>query len=80
MAATMFGGSAGADEAAQIVRGALDLACAARDRDDLQRLGNRLLGGRPLGRPTVAHLTWGHRWTYPLADGRLVLDWITPRG
>lgn len=80
LAAAMFGGPAGADEPAKIVRGALDLACAARGRDDLQRLGNRLLGDRPLGRPTVAHLTWGRRWTYPLADGRLVLDWITPRG
>jgi subtilisin family serine protease len=62
------------------VRAALDLACAARDRDDLQRLGNRLLGGRPSDRPTVTNLTWGRRWTYPLTDGRLILDRITPRG
>ena len=80
LAAVTFGGPAGADEPARLVRGALDLACAARGRDDLQRLGNRLLGGRPLGRPSVTNLTWGRRWTYPVADGRLILDWIALRG
>ena len=80
IAAATFGGPAGADEPARIVRGALDLACAARGRDDLQRLGNRLAGGRRLGRPTVTNLTWGRRWSYPLAEGLLILDWISPRG
>jgi Subtilase family len=80
LAAATFGGPAGADEPARIVRGALDLACAARGREDLQRLGNRLLGGGPLGRPSVTRLPWGRRWTYPLADGYLVMDWISPPG
>jgi hypothetical protein len=75
-----FGGPAGADEPARIVRGALDLVCAARGRDDLERLGDRLLGGRPLHRPTVTNLTFGRRWTYPADDGRLILDWLWPRG
>ena len=79
-AAVVPNGSANADEPARLVRGALDLACAARGRDDFQRLGNRLVGGRSSIRPIVSNLTWGRRWTYPLADGRLVLDWITPRG
>jgi Subtilase family len=74
------GRAADADEPARLVRGALDLACAARGRDDFQRLGNRLVGGRASVRPEMANLTWGRRWTYPLAAGRLVLDWITPRG
>ena len=64
----------------RIVRGALDLVCAARGRDDLERLGDRLLGGRPLHRPSVTNLTFGRRWTYPAADGRLILDWLWPRG
>lgn len=79
-AAIVPNGSADADEPARIVRGALDLACAARGRDDFQRLGNRLVGGRTPVRPVMTNLTWGRRWTYALADGRLVLDWITPRG
>jgi hypothetical protein len=74
------GRAADADEPARLVRGALDLACAARARDDFQRLGNRLLGGRPSVRPEMTTLTWGRRWTYVLPDGRLVLDWIAPRG
>jgi hypothetical protein len=52
-------GPAAADEPATIVRGALDLVCAARGRDDLERLGDRLLGGKPLHRPTVTNLTFG---------------------
>jgi hypothetical protein len=56
-------GPARADEPAEVVRGALDLTCAARGRDDLERLGDQLLGGSPLGRPTVTRLTWGRRWT-----------------
>jgi hypothetical protein len=63
-----------------LVRGALDLVCAARGRDDLERLGDRLLGGRPLHRPTVTNLAFGRRWTYPAADGHLILDWVWPRG
>jgi hypothetical protein len=73
-------GSAAADEPARIVRGALDLACAARGREDLERLGNRVLGGTPLGGPVVTNLTWGRRWTYPVTDGRLVLDWVWVQG
>jgi Subtilase family len=80
MAAAPFGGPAGADEPARIVRGALDLACAARGRDDLQRLGNRLLGGGPLARPSVTRLAWGRRWTYPVAEASLIIDWIWPPG
>lgn len=80
LAAIVPNGSAHADDPATIVRGALDLACAARGRDDFQRLGNRLVGGRSPVRAEMSNLTWGRRWTYPLADGRLVLDWITPRG
>jgi hypothetical protein len=79
-AALAPGRAADADEPARLMRDALDLACAARGRDDFQRLGNRLVGGRPSVWPDVTNLTWGRRWTYPLADGRLVLDWITPRG
>jgi subtilisin family serine protease len=71
---------AAADEPTTIVRGALDLACAARGRDDLERLGDRLLGGRPLHRPTVTNLNFGRRWIYPADDGRLILDWLWPRG
>jgi subtilisin family serine protease len=80
MVAIMSGAAALADEPARIVRGAVDLACAARGRDDLERLGNRLVGGRPSSRPTVTRLAWGRRWTYPVADGRLIMDWIWPRG
>jgi subtilisin family serine protease len=29
--------------------------------------------------PKVSHLTWGRRWVYELAEGRLTLDWVTPR-
>ena len=64
----------------RLVRGALDLVCAARGRDDLERLVDRLLGGTPFHRPTVTNLTFGRRWTYPAADGRLILDWLWPRG
>lgn len=78
--AALAPGGAVADEPARLVRGALELACAARGRDDFQRLGNRLVGGRPSVRPEVTNLTWGRRWTYPLEGGRLVLDWIAPRG
>jgi Subtilase family len=80
LGALALGRAAAADEPARLVRGALDLACAARGRDDFQRLGNRLVGGRPAVRPEVANLTWGRRWTYSLHGGRLVLDWIAPRG
>jgi hypothetical protein len=80
VAAATFGAPAAADEPARIVRGALDLACAARGRDDLERLGHRLLGGRPSGPPSLTRLSWGRRWTYPVADGRLILDWLSPRG
>jgi hypothetical protein len=73
-------GPADADEPARIVRGALDLACSARGRNDLERLGDRVLGGSPLGGPTVTRLTWGRRWSYPVAEGRLILDWVWPRG
>ena len=76
----MVAGPAAADEPVTLVRGALDLVCAARGRDDLERLGDRLLGGKPLHRPTVTNLTFGRRWTYPAADGRLILDWLWPRG
>jgi hypothetical protein len=78
--AVPVGGPAAADESVTLVRGALDLACAARGRDDLERLADRLLGGRPWHRPTVTNLTFGRRWTYPAADGRLILDWLWPRG
>jgi hypothetical protein len=71
---------AAAEDSTTIVRGALDLVCAARSRDDLERLGDRLLGGRPLHRPSVTNLTFGRRWTYPTADGHLILDWVWPRG
>ncbi len=77
--ATMAEPAAG-DESVTLVRSALDLVCAARGRDDLERLGDRLLGGRPLHRPTVTNLTFGRRWTYPVADGLLILDWVWPRG
>jgi hypothetical protein len=80
MMAAILAAPATADEPATIVRGALDLVCAARGRDDLERLGDRLLGGRPLHRPTVTNLTFGRRWIYPAADGRLILDWLWPRG
>jgi Subtilase family len=80
IAAAPFGGPAGADEPARIVRGALDLACAARGRDDLQRLGNRLLGGGSSARPSVTRLAWGRRWTYPVADAYLIMDWIWAPG
>jgi hypothetical protein len=69
-----------ASDPAALVRGALDLACAMRSRDDLRQLGNRLLGGTPSSRPRVSMLTWGRRWIYPLGTGRLILDWVTPRG
>ncbi len=78
--AAALAGPAAADEPATIVRGALDLVCAARGRDDLERLGDRLLGGRPLHRPTVTNLNFGRRWIYPADDGRLILDWLWPRG
>jgi Subtilase family len=80
VAAIATNGAAQADEPASIVRGALALACAARGREDLQQLGNRLVGGRPSIRPIVTNLVWGRRWTYPLADGHLILERITPRG
>jgi Subtilase family len=70
---------ASASDPTVIVRGALDLACAVRSRNDLRNLGNRLLGGRPRVQPRVSHLTWGRRWVYELTDGRLTLDWVTPR-
>jgi Subtilase family len=75
-----FAGPAGAEEPARIVRGALDLACAARGRDDLLRLGNRLLGGGPSARPGVTRLAWGRRWTYQVTDASLIIDWLWPPG
>ena len=80
IAATMPGGPVDANEPARIVRGAGELACAARGREDLERLGTRLGCGRPSGRPTLTRLAWGRRWSYPVADGRLIMDWIWPRG
>jgi len=75
----LAGGAASAAEPTTIVRGALDLACAVRSRHDLRHLGDRLGGGRAPGRATMSHLTWGRRWVYQLAGGRLTLDWVTPR-
>jgi hypothetical protein len=75
----LIGAPASASDPTTIVRSALDLACTVRSRADLSDLGNRLAGGT-LRPPTVSLLTWGRRWTYPLADGRLIVDWITPRG
>jgi Subtilase family len=80
LAVVISGVPAGADEPARLVRGALDLACAARGRNDLERLGDRLLGGRPSDRPTLTRLAWGRRWTYPVTDGRLIMDWLWPGG
>jgi Subtilase family len=80
MLAAACAGPANADEPARIVRGALDLACAARGRDDLERLGDRLLGGPPSVRPMPTRLSWGRRWTYPVAEGLLIMDWLWPRG
>ena len=79
-AASVSGAQAGVDDPARLVRGALELACAARGRDDLERLGDRLLGGRSSGRPIPTRLSWGRRWIYPLAEGRLVMDWLWPGG
>ena len=79
IASLLAGAPAGAAEPTTIVRGALDLACAVRSRHDLRHLGDRLLGGRASGRATMSHLTWGRRWVYQLAGGRLTLDWVTPR-
>ena len=73
------GGLASASEPTVIVRSALDLACAVRSRSDLRDLGDRLLGSRALGEPTMSYLTWGRRWVYPLESGHLTLDWVTPR-
>jgi hypothetical protein len=75
----LVGAPASASEPITIVRSALDLACAVRSRNDLRHLGSRIRGGRPSGPATMSHLTWGRRWVYPLADGRLTLDWVTPR-
>ncbi len=75
----LVGAPASASEPTAIVRSALDLACAVRSRNDLSHLGNRLLGGRPSGPPTMSYLTWGRRWVYQLEGGRLTLDWVTPR-
>jgi hypothetical protein len=74
------GAPARASDPTALVRGALDLACAVRSRDDLDRLGNRLLGGTPRVNPLVTHLTWGRRFIYPLSAGRLVIEWVTPAG
>lgn len=82
-------GLAGADvldralpaEPTALIRTALELACAATGRADLDRLARRLPDVAPIApSPQSARLIAGARRVYDLPDGRLTVEWLAPRG
>lgn len=74
-------GSAAEVDRIGIMRAAIELACNAEGRSDLNLIGRRLPGVVPVDPlPQATRLVNGWRRVYPLAIGHLVIDWLAPRG
>ena len=74
-------GSAAEVDRVSIMRAAIELACNAEGRSDLNLIGHRLPGIVPVDPlPQETRLVNGWRRVYPLDIGHLFIDWLAPRG
>lgn len=64
----------------EVMRSAIDLACKAKGRRDIEAIGKRLPGIEPVAPlREQGRLTQGLRRTFPLTIGHLTIDWLAPR-
>ena len=74
-------GSAAEVDRVGVMRAAIELACNAEGRSDLNLIGHRLPGIVPVDPlPQETRLVNGWRRVYPLDIGHLFIDWLAPRG